>query len=341
MIIKDFQLEKIIKAHNTFIAILIFGPNEGLVKEQINKITQKYIIQNEYEQVNFNGKDLDSDPRSLDEIIKTVSMFHTNKIVVADFIKDKHLNIIENIVLEAPQKTLLIIRDSNLTKSSKVRRFFENDKNSFSLACYDDDHRSIMKNIDEFIKRNKFTINRDVKNYLLQTLSSDRMVNKRELEKIEIFYNNSNAEIELENIKNLLNDSSSQNLNKMNEHVMFGNTSKSSKIINKLLSEGASPISLVRSLINYLLRIQQTKIEMKKGNNFDSSIRILKPPLFWKDKDNFQKHCLKWTLQNVESSLNRLLETEVACKLNSKLANLNCEKSILLIANNGRQYFKN
>ena len=129
--------------------------------------------------------------------------------------------------------------------------------------------------------------------------------------------------------------------NKMNEHIMFGNTSKSSKIINKLLSEGASPISLIRSLINYLLRVQQTKIEMKKGNNFDSSIKILKPPVFWKDKDSFQKHCLKWPLRSIETGLNRLLETEITCKLNSKLANINCEKSILLIANNGRQYFKN
>jgi hypothetical protein len=46
-------------------------------------------------------------------------------------------------------------------------------------------------------------------------------------------------------------------------------------------------------------------------------------------------------LRSIESNLNRLLETEVACKLNNKLANINCEKSILLIANNGRQYFKN
>ena len=149
------------------------------------------------------------------------------------------------------------------------------------------------------------------------------------------------GEIKLEDIKKLLNDSSSQNLNKMNENVLFGNTSKSSKIINKLLSEGVSPISLIRSLISYLLRIQQTKIEMKKGNNFDISIKILKPPVFWKDKDNFQKHCLKWSLKSVETSLDNLLETEIACKINSKLANLNCEKSILFIANNGKQYFKN
>ena len=340
MIIKDFQLKKIINENHKFLNILIFGPNEGLVKEQIEIITKKILEKGEYEQINFNGKDLDNDPQSLDEIIRTVSMFHENKIVIVENIKDKHLDILNNIASNEPEQTILIIRDGNLNKSSKIRKFYENEKNSFSLACYEDDGRSIIKNIDDFIRKNNFELNRDVKTYLLQSLSNDRMVSKRELEKIEIFYDKSKAKIELEDIKKLLNDSSSQNLNKMNENVLFGNTSKSSKIVNKLLSEGVSPISLIRSLTNYLLRIQQTKIEMKKGNNFDISIKSLKPPVFWKDKDNFQKHCIKWPLRSIESNLFKLLETEVACKTNSKLANINCEKSILMIASNGRQYFK-
>ena len=341
MIIKDFQLEKIAKENKNFFGILVYGPNEGLVKEQVEKITRAFLIKDECEIINFNGKDLDNDPLSLDNIVRTVSMFYVNKIIIAESIRDKHIKIIEDIILNNSQQTILIVKDGNLNKSSKLRKFFENDEICFSLACYEDDGRSIMKNIDEFIKTNNLELNKDIKNYLLQSLSHDRMVSKRELEKIEIFCNKSESKIELEDIKILLNDASSQNLNKMNEHVMFGNTSKSSKVINKLLSEGTSPISIVRSLINYLLRVQQTKIEMKKGNNFDSSIKILKPPVFWKDKDNFQKHCFKWPLRSIESSLHRLLETEIACKLNSKLANINCEKSILLIANDGKQYFHN
>jgi DNA polymerase-3 subunit delta len=340
MVIKEFQLEKIIKESAQFLNILIYGPNEGLVKNQIEQLAKNYLSQGDYEEISFNGKDLDDDPGSLEAIIRSVSMFFKNKIVIADGIKDKHLSIIDELVLKTPRQGVLVIREGSLNKSSKIRKFFEEHKTCLSLPCYEDDSRSIMKNIEEFTRENKFELNRDIKNYLLQSLSNDRMISKRELEKIEMFYKNSNSKIKLEEIKILLNDSSSQNLNKMNEHVMFGNTSKSSKVISKLLSEGTSPISLVRSLINYLLRVQQTKIEMKKGNNFDSSIKILKPPVFWKDKDNFQKHCFKWPLRSIESGLNRLLETEITCKLNSKLANINCEKSILLIANDGRQYFK-
>ena len=167
------------------------------------------------------------------------------------------------------------------------------------------------------------------------------MISKHELEKIGLLYKDSKSKIKLEEIRVLLNDSSSQNLNKMNEYVMFGNTNKSSKIVDKLLTEGASPISLVRSLSNYMLRVQKTKIEMRKGNNFDVAIKSLRPPVFWKDKDNFERHCHKWPLSSIETNLFKLLETEVSCKLNSNLASLNCEKSILLVADSGRNYFRN
>ena len=80
---------------------------------------------------------------------------------------------------------------------------------------------------------------------------------------------------------------------------------------------------------------------MKKGNNFDLSIKSLKPPVFWKDKENFQRHCLNWPLKSIEKNLFELMEVEILCKLNSKLANLKCERSILLIASKGKQYFRN
>ena len=294
MIIKEFQLEKIIKSYQSFECILIYGPNEGLVKEHINQISHNFLATDKFEHINFNGKDLDNDPEILNDNIKTVSMFHENKVIVAENIKDKHLNIIENIVLNPPQQVILIIKDGILSKASKIRKFFETDKKCVSLACYEDDVRSMSKIIEEFVSKNNLVLSREIKNYLQQSLSYDRLISKQELEKIEIAYKSFNRNIEIDDIKKLMNDSSSQNLNKMNENVMFGNTSKSSIIINKLLSEGASPISLIKSLTNYLIRIQKTKVDMGKGNSFDISIKTLKPPVFWKDKDSFQRHCLQW-----------------------------------------------
>ena len=98
MIIKDYQLEQSFKEHKTFIAILLYGPNEGLVKEQIDKIVKNYLDKDDFEQINFNGKELD-DPLSLDSVIRTVSMF-MKKVVIANSIKDKHCSLIEKLHLK-------------------------------------------------------------------------------------------------------------------------------------------------------------------------------------------------------------------------------------------------
>ena len=44
MVIKEYQLEKIIKDNTQFLNILIYGPNEGLVKDQIEKLTKNYLL---------------------------------------------------------------------------------------------------------------------------------------------------------------------------------------------------------------------------------------------------------------------------------------------------------
>ena len=53
MIIKDYQLDKIFSAH--FQAILIYGPNEGLVREKIKTIISKF---ENKEIISLNGRDI-------------------------------------------------------------------------------------------------------------------------------------------------------------------------------------------------------------------------------------------------------------------------------------------
>jgi len=341
MIIKDFQIEKIVKESEGFLPVLIYGPNEGLIRDHIRKIKSDYLNDVDFEEVSITGKSLDLDPNILEISANSISMFNSYKLIILESLKDKNISELEFIINAAPTQTMLIVKADNLKKTSKLRKLFESNAQCYALACYEDDAKSMMRLIDNFVKENNISIDRDIKNYLMQTLSTDRMISYNELEKISLFYKNADNAPNLEEVKNLLNDSSSNNLQKMNESVMYGNTTKSSNIISKLLSEGNNPISILRSLINYLKRLQKVKVEMKKGSNFDSSIKFLRPPLFWKDKDSFQQHCLRWPLNKIERNLSQLLDAEIDCKTNSKLSSILCERSILTICHEGKRYLQN
>ena len=341
MVIKEFQIKTIINENGGFLPFLFYGPNEGLIRDHIKKIKNDYLNDIDFEEVSLTGKSLDLNPGILETSANSISMFNEYKLIIIESLKDNHVLEIENLLLSAPNQPILIIKADNLKKASKLRKLFESNAKCYALACYEDDAKSMMRLIDNFMKENNISIDRDIKNYLMQTLSSDRMISFNELEKISLFYYNADTTPNLEEIKNLLNDTSSNNLQKMNESVMYGNTVKSSNIISKLLSEGNNPISILRSLINYLKRLQKVKVEIKKGSNFDTAIKFLRPPLFWKDKDNFQQHCHRWPLSKIEENLSKLLDAEIECKTNSKLSSILCERSILTICHEGKQHFQN
>ena len=340
MILKENIIKDILSNKNKNLIFLVYGPNEGLVRNIIQTLSTMFKNNDSADEVLISAKNLDEDPNKIMEEIQTFSMFNTKKIILVDTIKDKHSSIIDGLQNHEFENTILILKSDNLTKSSKLRKLFDASKSIFSIPCYEDDARSIMNLVQSFIQSSNLILDREIKNYLVQFLSNDRSLNQNELEKIYLYQKNRKESLTLEEVKLILNDSTSTNLNKVNESIMYGKTKIASKIIHKIFSEGTNSIAIIRSLINYMLRMQQTKIEIKKQKNFDEAIQILKPPLFWKDKDNFQNHCKAWPLNEIEKSLTVLLNAEYKCKSDSSLSPMICEKYVLNIANQGKKYFQ-
>tara|TARA_B100001250_G_scaffold394123_1_gene397610 strand:- start:2166 stop:3191 length:1026 start_codon:yes stop_codon:yes gene_type:complete len=341
VILKEHNIKGVFNNHNKNLIFLVYGPNEGLVRNIIQSLSSIFKNNDPADEVVLSAKTLDEEPNKLIDEIQTFSMFSSKKIIHVDAIKDKHSSIIEEIKNIEFKDALLILKSDNLAKTSKLRKLFDSSKIIFSIPCYEDDTKSIMNLVQNFIENSNLKLNREIKNYLVQFLSNDRSLNQHELEKIYLFQKDRQEDLSIDEVKLILNDSTSTSLNKVNECIMYGKTKSASKIINKVFSEGTNSIAIIRSLTNYMLRIQQTKIEIKKQKSFEEAIKVLKPPLFWKDKDNFQNHCKAWSLKDIEKNLNLLLSAEYECKSESFLSPMICERYVLNIANQGKRYFQN
>ena len=100
MKIKEVQLQNIISNNTNFLALLIYGPNDGLIRETIFNTKTLLLDKEAYEEINIDGNDLDKDPFILDNALKTVSMFSDKKLVILDTVKE---NIILKIINDSPE----------------------------------------------------------------------------------------------------------------------------------------------------------------------------------------------------------------------------------------------
>ena len=91
MIIKDFQIEKIVRGNTGFLPFLIYGPNEGLIRNHINKIKSDYLSDIDFEEISLTGKSLDLNPDTLETSANSISMFNSYKLIILESLKDKNI----------------------------------------------------------------------------------------------------------------------------------------------------------------------------------------------------------------------------------------------------------
>ena len=166
------------------------------------------------------------------------------------------------------------------------------------------------------------------------------MISNHEVDKIILLYYGNDTTPELEEIKLIFNDNSDLGLSKISQLTFSGQPNKVSINLNRIFAEGVNPVAVIRTMLNYVQRIQITQIALKKTNDFESAIKSLKPPVFWKDKDSFKLHCKKWPINETVLNFNLLVNTELSCKVDYNLKNILCERALINIAVRGQKYFQ-
>ena len=340
MIIKDFQLAKTINT-KLFQSYLIYGPNEGLVRETIDTLYSTFSYKSECEKIYITSKQLDEDHTFLKNEMSSISMFSPKKFIVIETLKDKHAVLIEDCLSENYENIFLVIKLDNLSKNSKIRKIYETSKKHYVLACYDDDIKSLSLLLEKFQKEHNIVFDSNAKSFLLNNLSNDRMVIKNELEKIILSQNDDKNKLDVDKLRIILDDNSNTDFQIINNSIMFGNIQKGSRSLEKLFNLGVAPIVILKSLNNYIMRIRLTQIELSKGIKFDEAIKILKPPVFWKEKSDFKRHCLMWPANIIDNIINEVLSSEIKCMTNNIIAKEQCEKTLFGISSTAKRFSRN
>jgi len=308
MIIKSYQINQINPTiHNL---LLFYGKNEGLKNEII-----KNIIRDKKNINNYDEKEVLENEYNFVENILTKSLFDDEKIIIIKRSTDKILKVIESLNSKKLEDITIIINADNLEKKSKLRSFFEKNKETICIPFYPDTDQTLSKLAYDFLKGRKISISQSSINLIINKCSGDREALYNELNKID-FYTKNGKKITTEDIMKITNLIENHSVSELVDNCLAKNNKKVINILNENNFNNEDCILITRSLLNKSKKILQLVKEFENNKNIELTISSAKPPIFWKDKEITKQKIKKWKPENIKDLIYKLTDIELLIKKN-------------------------
>ena len=311
MILKSYKVEQDISLINNKL-ILFYGQNLGLQNDFKIKIKLKNkdsII------INIDQEEILKNKDSFFSKVLNFSLFEKKKIFFINNTNDKIIAILEEIVPKVKENIFYLFAGL-LDKKSKLRNHFERSGNTATIACYQDNEISIKQLILNKLKDFE-GLNSQNLNIIINNSNLDRSKLYNELEKIILFFNN--KKIESKKLESLLNINENNDFNNLKDEALSGNKVRTNKLISDTFFENEKNIFYLNVINQRLIKLLEIS-RIKKNDNLDDAINLIRPPIFWKDRPIFNLQARMWSSIKIKKMLNETYKIETKIKSNSQIS---------------------
>jgi len=308
MIIKSFEIDKINIDRNNF--ILLYGKNEGLKNETINKL-----LKDKINIVRYDENEILDNVNNFIESILSKSLFENEKIIIVKRATDKLIKVINEIDLKNIDDIKILFNSDNLEKKSKLRSFFEKDEKCVCIAFYPDTEQTLSKLTYNYLKKKNISISQANINLIVNKCNGNRETLLNELIKIEYFCKKG-KKINSEIILKLTNLSENHSVAELVDNCLAKNKKKTIDVLNDNNFSNDDCILITRSFIVKAKKLLALSKTFENNKNIDLTISSAKPPIFWKEKEITKQQIYKWKPKYIKQLIYELSNIELKIKKN-------------------------
>jgi len=314
MIIKSFELEKIDLKNKKF--FLLYGENQGFKEEVIGKKFKKNYSKNIY---SYEENIILNNEEEFFNNILSKSFFENEKLIIVNRATDKIKNIIEEIIEKKIIDLTIVLNANILEKKSKLRSFFEKNKETVCVPFYAENNQSLIQIVNNFFRKNKISISQQAVNLIVERCRGDRLNLNNELQKIESFTKNK-SKIEIKDIIKLTNLAENFSISELIDGCLAKNIKKTINILNENNYSLEDCILIIRTFLIKSKRLLKISKMFMEQNNIDNVISSFKPPIFWKDKEIVKQQVKNWSYKSIEDLIYKISDVELLIKKNSNIS---------------------
>ena len=314
MICKFYEVGKYKEKINFF---LIYGENEGQKIDVIQSNFNEFTKENTFK---YSEKEVIENNQLLFENIYAKSFFENEKLILILNVTDKIFDLIGKVISDNVSDVVIILLAKRLDKKSKIRNLFEKEKITLTVPFYEDTLQTLNSIAKKILSENNINLSQENLNLIIERAQGDRINLKNELQKIVLLSKNK-KKIDLNDISKLTNLSENYSANELVDNCLCKNKKKTLNILNENIPSSEDNILILRTFLNKLKRLRKLRLSLKESNNVDQTINAFKPPIFWKDKDIIKQQIKIWGLDDIETFIVDLNNTESLIKKNPQVSN--------------------
>lgn len=334
MEVKSFQIDKFItKPPPAVVAALVFGPDQGLVRERANVLTRSIVPDLD----RFRVSDLDearitSDPACLRDEAASFSMFGGGRRVIRIRGAGNALAaVMVRFLADASGDALIIVEAGELQKSSALRQLFTNADRAVAIACYPDTAETLERLITSVLARENMSVDPDALTLLISRLGSDRGVTRSELEKL-VVYALGERHVTDAHINAVLGDESALRIDELADAAGTGDYVGLDRTLARLWAAGTSPATVLRRAMAHFQQVLAMKEEIARGANAQDLVKRQRPPIHFSRSGSFLVQLSRWSKDKLLHALSLLYEAEALTRTTCVPEQAACSRAMFTVA---------
>ena len=297
-------------------AILVYGPDAGLVRERGEALAKAVAetLDDPFRVASLTGAALAQDPARLHDEMAALSLTGGRRVVRVREAGDAVGALFDGF-LDAPPPgdSLCVVEAGDLAGRSSLRKAFEGADIAVAVPCYADDPDAVRQLVRSVLGERKVRASAEAQQYLVAHLGSDRGLSRAELEKLAL-YAGEGGEVGLDEAIAVVGDSAALTVEDAIFAAAEGDPPRLERTLTRAFEEGESAVSIIRAAMRHFERLHLAGARIAGGMSAGDALKGLRPPVFFKHQGRFLSQQQLWPERRAANALALLLDAERQCK---------------------------
>ena len=323
-------------------AVLLYGPDAGLVRERADGLVRGVAgdTGDPFRVAELAPDELAKEPARLFDEAAAIAMTGGRRAVRLRGLGDGLSDLLGRFLDDPPGDGLVVLEAGDLPPRSKLRKLFEGAERGAALPCYRDEVRDLESLVEDMAREAGYRMSREARAYLAANLGGDRMLTRREMEKLLLYMGPSGdgadagggREIALADVQACVGDSAERTLDDLVFALGDRDLAEIERTLGRVFQEGVSWVSPLRAAARHFERLHRVAGALRNGATVESAMGRLRPPVFWKHRGRFQRQVQLWSPKQLTASLSRLTEAELDGKSGRAPGEVVCAHAFFAVA---------